>query len=49
VRVQVVDTGRFVREDALELGKGLRRRQVGCRTAVGIRTGYAAWLWEATG
>ena len=49
VREQVVDTGRFVREDALELGKGLRRRQVGCRTAVGIRTGYAAWLWEATG
>ena len=27
-RVQVVDTGRFVREDALEVGKGLRRRQI---------------------
>jgi hypothetical protein len=45
VRVQIVDTGRFVREDALEVGKGLRRRQVGwysgwhthrlCRMAVG--------------
>lgn len=29
VCVQVVDTGSFVREDALEVGKGLRRPQVG--------------------
>ncbi len=45
VRVQVVDTGSFVREDALEVGKGLRRLQAGrysgwhthrvCRMAMG--------------
>lgn len=32
-RVKIVETGRFVRENALEVGKGLRRRQVGWGSA----------------